>query len=52
MPGFARRFDERTTLLMAKIKANANESRTRDTLLPKLLSVQVSLRESKEVAHA
>jgi type I restriction enzyme S subunit len=38
----ARRFDELTAPLMAKIKANSNESRTlatlRDTLLPKLLS--------------
>ncbi len=38
----ARRFDELTAPLMAKIKANSTESRTlaalRDTLLPKLLS--------------
>ena len=41
-PEIARRFDELTAPLMAKIKANSTESRTlatlRDTLLPKLLS--------------
>ena len=41
-PKIARRFDELTAPLMAKIKANSTESRTlatlRDTLLPKLLS--------------
>jgi hypothetical protein len=39
----ARRFDELTAPLMAKIKANADQSRTlailRDMLLPKLLSI-------------
>ncbi len=41
-------FDKLTAPLMAKIKANSNESRTlatlRDTLLPKLLSGELSLR--------
>jgi type I restriction enzyme, S subunit len=41
-PDIARRFDDLTAPLMAKIKANSTESRTlatlRDTLLPKLLS--------------
>ena len=41
-PEVARRFDEVTAPLMAKIKANSDQSRTlatlRDTLLPKLLS--------------
>jgi len=41
-PAIARRFDELTAPLMAKIKANSTASRTlatlRDTLLPKLLS--------------
>jgi type I restriction enzyme S subunit len=44
-PAIARRFDELTAPLMAKIKANSTESRTlatlRDTLLPKLLSGEV-----------
>jgi type I restriction enzyme S subunit len=43
----ARRFDELTAPLMAKIKANSTESRTlatlRDTLLPKLLSGELSV---------
>ena len=43
----AQRFGELTAPLMAKIKANANESRTlatlRDTLLPKLLSGELSV---------
>ncbi len=43
----ARRFDELTAPLMAKIKANSRESRTiatmRDALLPKLLSGEVSI---------
>ncbi len=43
----ARHFDELTAPLMAKIKANSNESRTlatlRDTLLPKLLSGELSV---------
>jgi type I restriction enzyme S subunit len=46
-PAIACRFDELTAPLMAKIKANSNESRTlatlRDTLLPKLLSGEVSI---------
>ena len=44
----ARRFDELTAPLIAKIKANSTESRTlatlRDTLLPKLLSGELSLK--------
>jgi len=44
-PDIAERFDELTTPLMAKIKANADQSRTlatlRDTLLPKLLSGEI-----------
>jgi type I restriction enzyme S subunit len=48
-PSIARRFDELTAPLMAKIKANSTESRTlaalRDTLLPKLLSGEVSVGE-------
>ena len=43
----AHRFDELTAPLMAKIKANSTESRTlatlRDTLLPKLLSGELSI---------
>jgi type I restriction enzyme S subunit len=43
----ARRFDELTAPLMAKIKANSKESRVlatlRDTLLPKLLSGELSV---------
>ncbi len=46
-PDIARRFDEFTSPLMARIKANAGESRTlatlRDTLLPKLLSGELSV---------
>lgn len=46
-PEVARRFDELTSPLMAKIKANSTESRTlatlRDTLLPKLLSGKISV---------
>ena len=46
-PSIARRFDELTAPLMAKIKANSTESRTlatlRDTLLPKLLSGELSV---------
>jgi type I restriction enzyme S subunit len=46
-PGVARRFDELTAPLMAKIKATSQESRTlatlRDTLLPKLLSGELSV---------
>ena len=46
-PAVARRFDELTAPLMAKIKANSDQSRTlatlRDTLLPKLLSGELSV---------
>ena len=46
-PAIARRFDELTAPLMAKIKANSTESRTlatlRDALLPKLLSGELSV---------
>jgi type I restriction enzyme S subunit len=46
-PDIARRFDELTAPLMAKIKANSTESRTlatlRDTLLPKLLSGTIDI---------
>jgi type I restriction enzyme S subunit len=46
-PAVARRFDELTSPLMQKIKANAHQSRTlatlRDTLLPKLLSGELSV---------
>ena len=48
-PAIAERFDELTAPLMAKIKSNADESRTlatlRDTLLPKLLSGELSAAE-------
>ena len=48
-PAITRRFDELTAPLMAKIKANSTESRTlatlRDTLLPKLLSGELSVAE-------
>ena len=51
-PDIALRFDELTAPLMAKIKANADQSRTlatmRDTLLPKLLSGEVQ-RNSKPI---
>lgn len=54
-PDIARRFDELTAPLMAKIKANSTQSRTlatlRDTLLPKLLSGELRLPiEELEVA--
>lgn len=46
-PDIAERFDELTAPLMAKIKANADQSRTlatlRDTLLPKLLSGEIGV---------
>ncbi len=46
-PEIARRFDELTSPLIAKIKANSIQSRTlailRDTLLPKLLSAELSV---------
>lgn len=45
-PDIAKRFDELTAPMMAKIKANADQSRTlatlRDTLLPKLLSGELA----------
>jgi type I restriction enzyme S subunit len=48
-PDIAKRFDELTAPLMSKIKANSTESRTlatlRDTLLPKLLSGELSVAE-------
>ena len=47
LPAIARRFDELTAPLMAKIKANSTESRTlaalRDILLPKLLNGELSV---------
>ncbi len=47
-PEVARRFDEVTAPLMAKIKANSDESRTlaalRDALLPKLLNGEIDLK--------
>jgi type I restriction enzyme S subunit len=50
-PEVARRFDELTAPLMAKIKANSNQSRTltilRDALLPKLLCGELSLKDLK-----
>ncbi len=55
-PPIARRFDEVTVSVMAAIKANVNQSRTlatlRDTLLPKLLSGELSVAglESKQKA--
>jgi type I restriction enzyme S subunit len=46
-PEIAHRFEEITAPLMAKIKANSSESRIlatlRDTLLPKLLSGELSI---------
>ena len=49
-PDIARRFNELTAPLMAKIKANSTESRTlatlRDTLLPKLLSGELSVADA------
>jgi type I restriction enzyme, S subunit len=49
-PDIARRFDELTAPLMAKINANSTESRTlanlRDTLLPKLLSGELSVADT------
>ena len=48
-PAIARRFDEITAPLMAKIKANSTQSRTlatlRDTLMPKLLSGELNVNE-------
>jgi type I restriction enzyme S subunit len=50
-PEIARRFDELTAPLMSKIKSNAHESRTlaalRDTLLPKLLSGELTVRDTE-----
>ena len=52
-PDIARRFDKLTAPLMAKIKANSNQSRTlatlRDTLLPKLLSGEVWVTASEKI---
>ena len=50
-PKIAQRFDELTGPLMAKIKANSQESRTlatlRDALLPKLLSGELAISKEK-----
>ncbi|MBA3708086.1 MAG: restriction endonuclease subunit S [Planctomycetes bacterium] len=50
-PAIAHRFDELTAPLMAKIKANSNESRTlatlRDTLLPKLLRGELTVPQAE-----
>ncbi|MFO0871681.1 MAG: restriction endonuclease subunit S [Pirellulales bacterium] len=47
----ARRFDELTAPLIARIKANSSQSRTlaalRDTLLPKLLSGELRIRDAE-----
>ena len=55
-PQVARRFDELSAPLMGRIKANANQSHTlatlRDTLLPKLLSGDLSVAKVKVVARA
>jgi type I restriction enzyme S subunit len=55
-PAVSRRFDELTAPLMAKIKANSTESRTlatlRDTLLPKLLSGELSVEQTTESLSA
>ncbi|ACV35992.1 restriction endonuclease subunit S [Accumulibacter sp.] len=52
-PAIACRFDELTAPLMTEIKANANQSRTlatlRDTLLPKLLSGELSVGSCPEL---
>ncbi|PIV33177.1 MAG: restriction endonuclease subunit S [Lysobacterales bacterium CG02_land_8_20_14_3_00_62_12] len=52
-PEIARRFEELTAPLMAKIKANSTQSRTlatlRDTLLPKLLSGALDVAELNQV---
>ena len=49
-PSISHRFNELTAPLMAKIKSNSTESRTlatlRDTLLPKLLSGEISVKEA------
>lgn len=49
----AKRFDELTAPLMTMIKANADESRDlaalRDTLLPKLLSGEISVRSAEKL---
>ncbi|MBA3351280.1 MAG: restriction endonuclease subunit S, partial [Blastocatellia bacterium] len=53
-PAVARRFDQLTAPLMAKIKANSNESSTlsalRDALLPKLLSGELRLDQQQVAA--
>ena len=55
-PKIAHRFDELTAPLMAQIKANSNESRTlatlRDTLLPKLLSGELSVAQTAKELSA
>jgi type I restriction enzyme S subunit len=55
-PQLAYRFDELTSPLMAMIKANADESRDlanlRDTLLPKLLSGEISAPAAEELIAA
>jgi len=49
-PEIARRFDELTAPLMAKVKANAGQSRTlaavRDALLPRLMSGELSFADA------
>jgi type I restriction enzyme S subunit len=54
-PDIAKHFDELTAPLMAKLKANADQSRTlatlRDTLLPKLLSGELSPQMKKMLSH-
>lgn len=55
-PEIAQRFDELTAPLMAKIKANSDQSRTlatlRDTLLPKLLSGELSVARAENEVSA
>ena len=55
-PAIARRFDELTEPQMAQIKANSTESRTlatlRNTLLPKLLSGELSVAEFQQEVSA
>lgn len=49
-------FDEQVTLLRQKIRGNADESRTlaqtRDLLLPKLMSGEISLRDAEKAVEA
>ena len=53
-PAIARRFDEITAPLLARIKANSTESRTlatlRDTLMQKLLSGAVQIPNKSQVS--